>query len=119
MYVAVSYGAQPAPALLPSLPLLFASWRRYHHSADEECQLSRVADLRQFLAELRAKLDIKQPKLYVFVDETDRRKVDDDELFRAWAAAPATIFYVFEGGPGKGSPPKVETTDPHTRSRHS
>jgi hypothetical protein len=99
------------PASSP--PLFFPSWRRYNQSAAEERQRSRVADLRQFLAELRVTLGMEEPKLYVFVDGTDRQKVDDDELFRAWAVNPATTFYVFEGGQGKGSPPKVDTAD-HT-----
>ena len=108
--VAASSGRQPAAAAASSPPLLFPSWRRYNQSAAEERQRSRVADLRQFLAELRATLGMEEPKLYIFVDGTDRQKVDDEELFRAWAVNPATTFYVFEGGPGKGSPPKVETT---------
>ncbi len=108
-----SYGAQAAAVTVPqsALPLFFPSWRRYNQSATEQRQCSRVADLRQFLAELRLTLGMVEPKLYVFIDGTDRQKVDDDELFRAWAANPATTFYVFEGGPGKGSPPKVETTN--------
>ena len=111
LHPAALHGAQPAPSLPSSPPLLFASWRRYNQSASEERQRSRVADLPQFLAELRVKLGFVDPKLYVFFDGTDRQKVDDDELFRAWAMNPATTFYVFEGGPGKNSPPQVETAD--------
>ena len=100
--------ARPIPVLVSaaapvfSAPVFHPCWRRCSQSAGDERQHCTVADLPQFLSHLRETLRMVEPKLYVLFDGTDREKVDDDADFRAWASNPATTFYVYEDGQGKG-----------------